>query len=255
MESKNATAWVGKIVESLPADKDRGLLYERDSYEALSARVIARSGMLEHVIQACFGVLDGKKSDNELTASVGLSPHAQGHIRKYSPQARAAQVLSIVCNDTKHAPRIGKLIKKYRSGKDSETRNWCCFYLIRTLGRIGDHASGEILLDVLANEPTETAVGLNTPPTHIVYKGWRPFFRPAAAWGLGRLKQKKALGTLLEAVANLDNAPSVRRQAAIALGRIGDQSTRQKLINLAKDYPEVMTRRCILESILALDQP
>ena len=24
----------------------------------------------------------------------------------------------------------GDLIKKYRSGKDSEMRNWCCFYLI-----------------------------------------------------------------------------------------------------------------------------
>ncbi|MBT8037435.1 MAG: HEAT repeat domain-containing protein [Verrucomicrobiae bacterium] len=255
MESKSAGERVGKIVESLPADKDRGLLYERDSYEAISARVIARSGMLESVIQACFTVLDGETSDKVLVAQVGLSPHAHGHIRKYSPQARAAQVLSIVCNDQKHALRIGGYVKKFRSGKDSETRNWCCFYLIRTLGRIGDQASAEILLDVLANEPTETEVGLNTPPTHIVYKGWRPFFRPAAAWGLGMLKEKKAQDTLLEAVANLDNAPSVRRQAAIALGRIGDKTTRQKLVNLAEDYPEVMTRRCILESIHLLGQP
>lgn len=210
------------------------------------------AALVGDVIEACFAVLDGTKSDHALSASVGLSPHAQSHIRKYSPQARAAQVLSIVCNDARHAPRIGRLIEGCQSGDDSETRNWCCFYLIRTLGRIGDESSGEILLDVLVNEPTETAVGLNTPPTHIVHKGWRPFFRPAAAWGLGRLRETKAREALLDAAANLDNAPSVRRQAAVALGRIGDKATRQKLIKLAKGYPEVTTRRCILESIKAM---
>jgi len=255
METKNTSALVNRIVESIPADKDRGLLYELDSYEALSARVIARSGELENVVEACFTVLNDTKtkSDNTLVASVSLSPHAEGHIRKYSPQARAAQILSIICDDTKHAPRIGKLIKKYRAGKDSETRNWCCFYLIRTLGRIGDKDSAALLLDILINEPTETAAGLNTPPTHILYKGWRPFFRPAAAWGLGMLKEKKAVPALLNAVENLDNAPSVRQQAAIALGKVGDKNCMEKLSEIAKDYPEVMTRRSILKSFKKLD--
>jgi HEAT repeat protein len=254
MESKKAGALVGRIVESLPADKDRGLLYELDSYEALSARVIARCQTTEKVIQACLAVLHGTKnqSDPSLIASVILSPHAEKHIRKYSPQARAAQVLSIVCSDAKYAPRIGELIKNYRAGKDSEMRNWCCFYLIRTLGRLGNKVSSELLIDILANDPTETAAGLNPPPTHIIYKGWRPFYRPAAAWSLGMLNEKKAVGALLDAVENLENASSVRQQAAIALGKIDDPDSLKRLIEIGKDYPEVITRRSILESIKAL---
>ncbi|MCF7955190.1 MAG: HEAT repeat domain-containing protein [Phycisphaerae bacterium] len=257
MGTRNTAPLVNRIVESIPADKDRGLLYELDSYEALSARIIARSGELENVVEACLAVLNGTntKSDNSLIASVSLSPHAEGHIRRYSAQARAAQILSVVCDDTKYAPRIGELVKKYRAGNDSEKRNWCCFYLIRTLGRIGDKTSADILLDVLVNEPTEAPAGLNTPPTHILYKGWRPFFRPAAAWGLGMLKENKAVPALLNALENLDNAPCVRQQAAIALGRIGDKGCVEKLSDIAKDYPDVMTRRSILESIKSIKKP
>lgn len=251
MKTKNIGGLVPEIVQSIPADKDRGLLYELDSYESLSQRVIALAGQTDKVIEACFTVLDTgkpKKSDSMIN-SVSLSPHAQGHIRKYSPQARAAQILSVVCSDTKYAGRVADLVKKYRAGKDSEMRNWCCFYLIRTLGRVGNESSGDLLLDILANEPTETALGLNTPPTHIIYKGWRPFFRPAAAWSLGMLKHKKSLDELMGAIENLDNAPSTRQQAAIAIGRIGDKSCIERLKKIAKDYPEVITRRSILQSI------
>lgn len=256
MKSKDTTAFTGRIIESLPADKDRGLLYELDSYEALSARVIAESGMTESVVEACLMVLgDAKRqshdqsSNTELIASVSLSPYAEAHIRKYSPQARAAQVLSIVCGDSKYAGQIGELVKKYRAGKDSEMRNWCCFYLIRTLGRLGDEVSAELLLDILENDPTEASAGLNPPPTHIIYKGWRPFFRPAAAWGLGMLKEKQAVAVLLDTLENLDNAPCVRQQAAIALGRIGDVGCLDRLAEIGKDYPEVITRRGILKSV------
>ncbi|MBW8015882.1 MAG: hypothetical protein FVQ82_06820 [Planctomycetes bacterium] len=254
MQTKNTQPLVAKIIESIPADKDRGLLYELDSYEALSQRIIAAAGQSENVIQACLAVLANTKPkpNNALAAAVSLSPHAQGHIRKYSAQARAAQVLSVVCNDKKHAGQIANLISKYRSGKDSEKRNWCCFYLIRALGKIEDKASADLLLDILQNEPTETSLGLNTPPTHIIYKGWRPFFRPAAAWSLGMLKQKKALPALFAALENFDNAPSVRQQAAIAIGRIGDKASINRLAKIAKDYPEVITRRSIMESIKKL---
>lgn len=255
METSVTADHVRRIIESLPADKDRGLLYELDSFEALSARVIERSGATDRVAEACLAVLGDAKveSDKPLVASVALSPHAEAHIRKYSAQARAAQVLSIVCGDVKYAGRIGDLVKKYRAEKESEKRNWCCFYLIRTLGRLGDGASGELLLDVLMNDPTETAAGLNPPPTHIIYKGWRPFYRPAAAWGLGMLKEKKAIGALLEAIENLDNAPCVRQQAAIALGRIGDRKCLKRLIKISEVYPDVMTRRSILESIKSIE--
>jgi HEAT repeat protein len=157
--------------------------------------------------------------------------------------------LSIICDDAKYAGRIGELVKKYRASKDSETRNWSCFFLNRTLGKLGDKATAAIHHDVLVNEPTEKPAGFNTPPTHIIYKGWRPFFRPAAAWGLGMLKEKKAAGALMDAVENLDNAPSVRQQAAIAVGRVGDRKSLKRLTEIGKDYPEVTTRRSILESI------
>lgn len=255
MESKNAGAVVGKIVESLPADKDRGLLYELDSYEALSARVIGRCGAMDRVTEACLAVLgEGKgESDEGLVASVSLSPHCKWHIRKYSAEGRAAQVLSIVCSDVGYAGRIRKLLEKFRRSEPSEKRSWCCFYLTRGLGRLGDVESAELLMDMLANDPTESAAGLNPPPTHIIYKGWRPFYRPAAAWALGMMKEKRAVGVLLDTVENLDNASSTRQAAAIALGRIGDRGSLKRLIKIGEDYPEVTTRRSILESVKSIE--
>ena len=51
---------------------------------------------------------------------------------------------------------------------------------------------------------------------------------------------------------NFDNAPSVRQQAAIAIGRIGDKASISRLAKIAKDYPEVITRRSIMKSIKKL---
>ena len=255
MGSTGARAFAGKIVESLPADKDRGLLYELDSYESLSARVIERCGAMDDVVEACLAVLGDSRGefDDGLLASVSRSPHAERHIRRYSAQGRAAQVLSVVCVDVGYSGRIVDVLEKFRAGKPSEKRSWCCFYLTRTLGRLGAVGSAELLIDMLANDPTESALGLNPPPTHIIYKGWRPFYRPAAAWSLGMLKEKKAVGVLLATVANLENASSTRQQAAIALGRIGDRGCLERLIKMGDDYPEVMTRRSILESVKSIE--
>ena len=93
---------------------------------------------------------------------------------------------------------------------------------------------------------------MNPPPTHIIYKGWRLFYRPADAWSLGLLRETKAAGVLLDAVENLENASCVRQQAAIALGKIDDPDSLKRLIEIGKNYPEVITRRSILESIEAL---
>ena len=250
-ESDSAGTFAGKIIESLPADKDRGLLYELDSYEALSSRVISRCLATDNIVETCLAVLgDPKgKKDKSLVGSVTLSPHAEPHIRRYSPEARAAQVLSIICTDTGYAERIRQRLIKFRNNEPSEQRSWCCFYLIRTLGRMDDGFSADLLIDILENDPTEAALGLNPPPTHIIYKGWRPFYRSAAAWSLGMIKETKAVSVLLETVENLDNASSTRQQAAIALGRIEDPRCLKKLIEIGQYYPEVTTRRSILESI------
>jgi len=251
MESKAIAPLTEKIIESIPADKDRALLYELDSYEELSARVIKRSGLMNDAIESCLSVLGNKSAVGtpSLIKAVSASPHAEGHIRKHSAQTRAAQILSVLCMDISYLPRIRDLAVKYRGDTPSETRSWCCFMLIRTLGRLGDKKSAPLLIDMLENDPTETALGLNPPPAHIIYKGWRPFYRPAAAWSLGQLKSRKALPALLETVRNLGNASSTREQAAAALGLIGDKDTLEELTEIAENYPEIMTRRALLRSI------
>jgi HEAT repeat protein len=256
MKSKGGGSSAAAMVESIPSDKDRGLLYELDSYEKLVGRVIEQSGQMDAVVEACFAVLgerpDGAapvKVDPALTAAVSKAPHNKDHIRRHSAQARAAQVMSVVCNDLKYADRIRAVLLKYRAGGPSETRSWCCFMLTRTLGRLGDAESIELFIEMLEKDPTEASLGLNPPPTHIIYKGWRPFYRPAAAWSLGEMKAKQAVPALMKALQDLDNAPSTREQAAASLGKIGDKSCLEELKKIAEEYPDVMARRAILRSI------
>ncbi len=254
MKSNSAGLPADKIVMSIPSDKDRGLLYELDSYEKLVGRAIEQSGQSAAVVEACFEVLgekvDGKSPvDPKLIAAVSFAPHNQGHIRKHSAQARAAQVMSIVCMDAKYAGRIRAVLETYRAQEPSETRSWACFMLTRTLGRLGDASSIDLFVEMLVKDPTESSLGLNPPPTHIIYKAWRPFYRPSAAWSLGELKAKQAVPALLKIVQDLDNASSTREQAAAALGKIADKSTLEQLKQIAEEYPEVMTRRALLKSI------
>jgi HEAT repeat protein len=254
MQSKDTGPLAEKIIESLPADKDRALLYELDSYEQLSARVINRSGRLNDVIESCLSVLGDTNATAvaSLVKAVSHPPHAERHIRKHTAQARAAQVLSIVCKGKSYVPRIRTLLMHYHGAEPSETRSWCCFMLIRTLGRLDDQASIPLLIAMLENDPTETALGLNPPPAHLIYKGWRPFHRPAAAWALGQLKAEEALPVLIKSVENLENASSTREQAAMALGMIGSKECVNQMTAIAEDYPEVMTRRALLQSIRTL---
>ena len=210
-------------------------------------------------VDACLHVLGetnvaANALDTALLGAVGKSPHAQGHIRPHSAQARAAQVLSITAQ-ARHADRLLAPLKRYRAEPPSETRSWCCFMLTRALGRVGHTASAELFIDMLVHDPTETALGLNLPPQHLVYKGWRPFYRPAAAWSLGELKTQSAVSALMNVLRDLDNAPSTREQAAAALGKIGDISCLTELKTLAAEYPEITTRRAMLRSVEQLDEP
>ncbi|MDP6544506.1 MAG: HEAT repeat domain-containing protein [Phycisphaerae bacterium] len=257
MGSKAGGELAGPIVISIPVDKDRGLLYELDSYEKLVGRTVKRIGQMDNVVEACFAVLDKTSKaavDPKLKAAVSKAPHNERHIRRLSAQSRAAQVMSVVCMDLKYADRIRKVLKTYRADKPSETRAWTCFMLTRTLGRIGDTGSIDLFVEMLTKDPTETALGLNPPPTHIIYKAWRPFYRPAAAWSLGRLKAKKATGALLKAVQELENASSTRQESAIALGMIADKTTLAELKKIAEEYPELMTRRSLLEAIAKMSK-
>jgi len=250
--STGAGPLVEKLVISLPSDKDRGLLYELDSYEQLVGRVIQRSGRMDDAVEACLAELDGTAAGGELVAAVSKAPHNEKHIRKLSPQARAAQVLSIVCMDKAYADRIRAVLLEYRAQDPSETRSWVCFMLTRALGRLGDEGSIDLFVEMLQQDPTEASLGLNPPPQHIIYKAWRPFYRPAAAWALGELGARSAVPALLEAVREMENASSTREQAAIALGKVGDRTLIPELEEVADEYPEVMTRRALLASVAAL---
>ncbi len=260
MACDSAGAMAEAMIVSIPSDKDRGLLYELDSYEKLVGRVLHRSGRMAEVTEACLAVLDkapppagAEKVDPAMKAAVSKSPHHEGHIRKHSAQSRAAQVLSIVCMDVRYADRIRTVLQAYRVQEPSETRSWVCFMLTRALGRLGDAGSIDLFVEMLQKDPTEAELGLNPPPAHIIYKGWRPFYRPAAAWALGRLKAKQS-ETLLRVVQDLRNASSTREQAAIALGRIGETSFLPQMLKAAEEYPELTTRRALLESAAKMSQ-
>lgn len=259
MKSTGAGPAVNRLIESIPSDKDRALLYELDSYEQLVARVIARSGQTSNVVEACLALLEeapvsssASAVDPSLKAAVSLAPHNEGHIRKHTAASRAAQLLSVVCMDVKDADRIRAVLEHYRAREPSETRSWTCFMLTRLLGRLGDTASVELFIEMLEKDPTESALGLNPPPHHLVYKGWRPFYRPAAAWALGELGATRATPVLLAVVQDLNNASSTREQAATALGKIGDTGILPKLQEISETYPELMTRRALLRSVAQL---
>ena len=262
MKSKGLGALVENIVISIPSDKDRGLLYELDSYEQLVGRIIKQSGRMDEVVEACFDVLgevmeEGAAKrvvDSALKAAVSKPPHNEGHIRRHSAKSRAAQVLSVVCLDKKYSDRIRNVLLTYRADKPSETRAWVCFMLTRTLGRLGDEKSIDLLVEMLEKDPTEASLGLNPPPAHIIYKAWRPFYRPAAAWALGEVRAKKATAALIKAVQELENASSTREQAAAALGKIGDKNVLSEIKKIAEEYPELMTRRALLESVEKLSR-
>ena len=64
---------------------------------------------------------------------------------------------------------------------------------------------------------------------------------------LGRIGDRRAVPTLLKVIANLDNATDTRHAAAEALGAIADPTSLGAIQKLAADYPEVSTRRALLE--------
>ena len=71
-----------------------------------------------------------------------------------------------------------------------------------------------------------------------------------AAASLGKIGDPQAVAPL---IALLQHKSATRRRcAAAALGKIGDKSCVAELTELAAEYPEIMTRRAILESVRKL---
>jgi HEAT repeat protein len=58
---------------------------------------------------------------------------------------------------------------------------------------------------------------------------------------------------LLAVVEDLRNAPDTRHAAAVALGTTGDAAAAKAIAKLAAGYPEVSTRRALLESAARIE--
>jgi len=249
MGSRDLSELVGKIVRSVPLDTDRALLFEPDGYETLACRVVQRTGRTSEVMETALSVLGDKsaKAVGELKAAVTASPPARS-TKPLSPEPRAAQIASVVCVGPRYAARLRAALNRYRASRPSRKRSWTCFFLTRALAKLRDKGSVATLLDVISKDPTEASQGLNPPPTHILYKAMKPFHRAAAAHALGEIGDARAVPGLIKLVIDFDNAPSVRRRAAEALGKIGDTASLPRLRKIADDYPELATRRALLES-------
>ncbi|MBM4050460.1 MAG: HEAT repeat domain-containing protein, partial [Planctomycetes bacterium] len=86
------------------------------------------------------------------------------------------------------------------------------------------------------------------PGVLFLHNDLTPCWRAAVAWALGRIGDRRAAPTLLKTVADLANAPDTRHAAAEALGRLADPAHLDPIRQLAATYPEVSTRRALLEA-------
>jgi len=230
MGATTAADIVPAIIRSLPIDPDRQLFMDTDDYETVAGRVIRRSGSESKVVETCLAMLGEPSNGTDEKTKEAVSKLYIAFGGNPGLKNRAAQVLSIVCRDRKCEPRIRAAFNRYRS-----------------LPR--DPASSDSLIAALENDPNEAAFGRPGPDT--LYVGLlqdehTPCYRAAAARALGNIREKRAAGTLLRVLSNLDNALDTRYAAAVALKRIADDGNLQAIAKLAIDYPDVSIKKVLL---------
>jgi HEAT repeat protein len=241
---------VPMFLRSIPIDPDRGLFFELDSYETVTARVVHRSGLGRKAIETALhalGDLEAKPA-SELLAAVTASPPAVT-VLPFDAATRAAHLLSVLSWSPEDAPRIRAAFDRYRAEAPSRSRNWTCFYLARTLGKLGDPASLDSLLAALDGDPNEASFGRANPPSVYLFGAMSPYYRAAAAYSLGRIGDRRAIPSLIRAIEDFDNAMDVREAAAKALEMLANRSDLPQLEKLAKEYPEIVTRRTLLRTV------
>jgi len=255
------------LIRSVPTDPDRALYLETDTYELLVGRVIRRSGRGEELIATCLAVLGDPDATASEELQLALGAAFNAWAGKPNAENRAAQLLSAVCRDGRYEPAVRAAYERYRA-KPEETfqrdlnnpqvfqvelpqRHWVLLFLGRTLGNLGDPSSMETLLASLAPELNEARHGRPDPAEpniHLLQMEATPCWRAAAAWALGHIGDRRAVPALLAVVSNLDNAVDTRYAAAEALGRIADPGSIPAIAQLAAEYPEMSTRRALLEA-------
>jgi HEAT repeat protein len=265
MGSTRAGGIVLHLIRSVPTDTDRALLPRNDDCETLTGRVIRRSGAGSAVMETCLAILGDPAAQRtpEIVQAIATTHQAWGG--KPDPENRAAQILSLTCRDRQYEPRIRAAFERYRARTNDIPRlfdtgipvvtklpvkHWVCFFLARSLGNLGDPRSTDALLAALEKSPPESALGYPDPlgpGVLFLHNDLTPCWRAASAWALGRIGNPSAAPALLRTVADLQNATDTRYAAADALAGMTDAATLAKIRQLAADYPEVSTRRALLE--------
>jgi len=264
--STAAASIVPHLIRSVPIDPDRALLLPNDDYETLVGRVIRRHGVEAVVVETCLAILGDPSAARDKAIEEAVSTTIRCWGGHPGPENRAAQILSMVCRDRKYEPAIRAAFDRYRAKPTTiprvfdtgipvvlelPTERWACFFLARSLGNLADPQSIDTLIAVLDKGQTEAAAGRPDPlgpGVLFIHNDLTPCWRAAAAWALGRIGDRRATAALLAVVGNLENATDTRHAAAEALGRIGDPASLEPMQRLASDYPEVSTRRALLES-------
>ncbi len=254
---------VPHLIRSVPTDPDRALFPESDTYETLVGRVILRSGRGDELIETCLALLVDPQAKTVEDLQQAVSTTFAAWAGTPAPNNRAAHMLSLACRDQKYEPQVRAAYERYRAKPEDEIkrplgnpswipqRHWVLFFLGRTLGNLGDSRSVDTLVASLASELNEARHGRpdpSEPNIHFLQLEYTPCWRAAAAWALGQIGDRRAVPTLLDVVRNLDNATDTRHAAAEALGNIADPASLESIQQLAADYPEVSTRRALVEA-------
>jgi len=259
---------VPHVIRSVPTDPDRALFPANDDYELLAGRVLARSGRGPELVETCLALLGDPQAVAADDLKQAVSTTYAAWAGTPGADNRAAQVLSLLCREASYEPRVRAAYERYRAMPEDPIqrplgnpswipqRHWVLFYLGRALGNLGDPRSVDTLLASLAAELHEARHGRPDPAEpniHFLQLEYTPCWRASAAWALGRTGDRRAADRLLAVVRDLNNATDVRHAAAEALGGLADPALRQTLRELARDYPEISTRRALLRASGLLD--
>ncbi len=265
MGSTQAAAIVPALIMSVPTDFDRALLLANDDYETLTGRVIRRNDPEGTVVETCLAILGDAEAvpTARITAAIGRIHGCWAGTP--GPEIRAAQILSLVCRERRYEARVRSAFSRYLAKETVIKRvfdtgipvvdalplkHWCCFYLARTLGCLGDPASATPLLAVLTQSQPEAAGGFPNPlgpGVLFLHNDLTPCWRAAVAWALGRIGDPGAIPGLMAVIGDLRNAPDTRFAAALATGELAPASALPELVALAANYPETATRRALLQ--------
>jgi len=259
---------VWAFVVSLHLNYDQPLLQEADTYETMLARVVQRSGCLDTVIDTCFAMIDvgdgplDEDFKRGLVAQVTSQRYAQmsGANVSFTVPQRVAYILSVLGIRPQDAPRFQAAFEEYRNryleirkdvrGLETGACAWICYHSLETLGRLEDVDRYDLFSSALG-DPPEAVDGFDSACNPLTFLATTPHYRAAAAFALGQIGDHDAVSDLLETVSDFDNALEVRHAAAKALVRLCNRSDLGVLRKVADEYPEVHTRRVLLDACLA----